>query len=119
LFVTCPQFYILHEVPFDYWRPTPYALRFHGERSGLTCAYVEQAGTAWDILGTILGANLNAAKAQPRSLINRSCAFVIDRITSAVFRLLKTRWLQSRVTWGTTRFELYLSNVALFSKLDG
>src|SRR5262249_61832502 len=27
--LTCPQFYMLHEEPFDFWRPTGWAIRHY------------------------------------------------------------------------------------------
>jgi SAM-dependent methyltransferase len=114
--VTCPHFYVMHEVPFDFWRPTVYALRYYAERVGLTCVSLEKVGTSWDVLGTILGANLEAARATDRTFVNRALAYAIDTWTRTLFRVLKNRRLQRRVAWGTARHELYLSNVALLEK---
>jgi SAM-dependent methyltransferase len=116
LVITCPQFYHLHEVPYDFWRPTVHALQFYADRWGLDAVSIERAGSSWDILGTMLGANIDGATASPRSFVNRVLAYAIDTLTLAAFHLLKTRTLQRRVTWGTDRFPMYLANVALLEK---
>jgi SAM-dependent methyltransferase len=116
LLITCPHFYILHERPHDFWRATVYGLLYHAEHAGLRCVSIETAGDSWEILGTMLGANLETARAIDRTFLNRLFGFLIDRCTSAVFHLLKSRFLQRRVAWGTDLYPLYLSNVALFEK---
>jgi len=116
LLITCPHFYILHEVPYDFWRTTVHGLLFYTNRWGLDCVSMEKAGGSWEILGTILGANLDTAKAIDRTIFNRALAFAIDKATWIAFRLMRTRLLQRRLKWGTERYELYLSNIALFEK---
>ena len=116
LLVTCPHFYIVHEAPYDFWRPTTYALLYYSEKFGLRCVSIEAAGGSWDILGTMLGANLGSARAIERTLFNRVLGFAIDRLTRTTFHLLKSGFLQRRVAWGSDRYPLYLSNVALFEK---
>lgn len=116
LLITCPHFYILHERPHDFWRATVYGLLHHAQHSGLRCVSIDAAGASWDILGTVLGANLQTARAIDRTLVNRMLGFTIDKLTSAVFHLLKRRFLQRRVAWGTDLYPLYLSNIAVFEK---
>jgi SAM-dependent methyltransferase len=116
LLITCPHFYILHEVPYDFWRPTTYALLYHSEKFGLRCVSIEAAGGSWEILGTILGANLDSARAVERTLFNRMLGFTVDGLTRTMFHVLKSRFFQRRVAWGSDRYPLYLSNVALFEK---
>jgi SAM-dependent methyltransferase len=116
LLITCPHFYILHERPYDFWRATTYGLLHQAQQAGLRCVSIEAAGGSWDILGTMLGANLATARAIDRRFVNRVYGFLIDKLTSATFRLLKSRFLQQRVAWGTDAYPLYLSNVAVFEK---
>jgi len=52
--ITCPQFYRLHEEPYDFWRPTLHALRYFGGRAGFRTVHDVAAGGAWDVLGTLL-----------------------------------------------------------------
>jgi SAM-dependent methyltransferase len=116
LLVTCPHFYILHEAPYDFWRPTTFALLYCSEKVGLRCVSIEAAGGSWEILGTMLGANLGSARAIERTVFNRMLGFAIDWLTRIIFDLLKRGFLQRRVAWGSDRYRLYLSNVALFEK---
>ena len=53
--LTCPQFYQLHEEPYDFWRPTVHALRFYAERHRLRVVELRKLGDGWDVLGTVLG----------------------------------------------------------------
>ena len=55
LLVTTPHFYPLHEVPYDYWRPTPYAIERAALDNDLQVCHVESLGDGWDVLGTFLG----------------------------------------------------------------
>lgn len=116
LVVTCPHFYILHEEPYDFWRPTIHALRASGIRHGLQAVSLEALGSAWDVLGTLLGANYKGARAVRPSLTNRVLARVIDVCTGLLHRMLKKGWLQARVSWENKSYPVYLSNVAVFSK---
>lgn len=54
LLITCPHVYPLHEEPYDFWRPTPYALRAFAARFGLTIVDQQQIGDGLDVLGTTL-----------------------------------------------------------------
>ena len=54
ILITCPHFYMLHEEPHDYWRPTLHALRYYSDEAGLRVLEAKAAGTAWDILGTLV-----------------------------------------------------------------
>ncbi|WOK05582.1 class I SAM-dependent methyltransferase [Imperialibacter roseus] len=54
MIITTPFFYFLHEEPFDYWRPTPFALEHFAQRHSLRVSDVQKLGTGWDVLGTFL-----------------------------------------------------------------
>ena len=54
--LTCPFVFPLHEEPYDFWRPTPHALRRFATEAGFVVVESEKAGTVWDVLGTVLGA---------------------------------------------------------------
>jgi SAM-dependent methyltransferase len=116
LLVTCPQFYILHEEPYDFWRPTIHALREYAVKHGLKVVSLEAAGGAWDVLGTLLGANLRSARAIRPSFTNRLLAGAIDGCVGLLHVLLKTGALQRRISWGNPTYPVYLSNVGVFSK---
>lgn len=52
--VTVPFFYMLHEEPHDFWRPTDHALRFFAQSQGLRVLETKRNGDGWDVLGTLL-----------------------------------------------------------------
>ncbi len=54
LLITCPMFYPLHEEPFDYWRPTPYAIKMFSENNGFNIVKEKKLGECFDLIGTIL-----------------------------------------------------------------
>lgn len=52
--ITCPHVYPLHEEPYDFWRPTIYALRYFAAKNGLRVIKELRLGDGWDVLGTLL-----------------------------------------------------------------
>lgn len=52
--ITTPFFYMLHEEPYDFWRPTDHALRFFVEKNGMEVVHSQRNGDGWDVLGTLL-----------------------------------------------------------------
>jgi len=52
--VTVPFFYMLHEEPHDYWRPTDHAVRHFAVSRGLEVLESRRNGDGWDVLGTLL-----------------------------------------------------------------
>lgn len=54
LLLTAPFFYPLHEQPYDYWRPTPFAIKFFAKKHGLEVFENESLGSSLDIVGTLL-----------------------------------------------------------------
>jgi SAM-dependent methyltransferase len=108
--ITCPHFYPLHEEPYDFWRPTPHAIRHFAERSGFRVVVLEKLGGAWDVLGTALG-SANFARGE-WSWKARIAAWFVRRLVRTSFYVLKKGWLQT-VPLGS---RLYLSNVAVLEK---
>jgi SAM-dependent methyltransferase len=53
--LTSPFIYLLHEVPHDYFRATPYAYQYFAERNNFRVEKSEKAGTYYDVIGTIAG----------------------------------------------------------------
>ncbi len=113
ILITCPHFYPLHEVPFDFWRPTPYAIEHFAMSNALRVVHLEMAGGPWEVLGTLL------AETHCYPMTNR----LLDRIVAKcgrVVRGLVTRWLQS--DWVRTRASLrgpyFLSVYAVLEKPD-
>jgi SAM-dependent methyltransferase len=52
--ITCPHLWPLHEEPYDFWRPTPYALRYFAERHGLTILEQKKTGSGFEVLAIVL-----------------------------------------------------------------
>lgn len=53
--LTCPFVFPLHEEPYDFWRPTPHALRWFAAEAGFAVVESEKLGDVWEVLGTLLG----------------------------------------------------------------
>lgn len=109
--VTCPHFYPLHEVPYDFWRPTGHAIRHHAQAVGLTVRLLEQAGGMWDVLGTLLA----DATVYPRSrrLADRALAWALRRLCYLTFSVLARGRLQRRCE---LKGHHYLANIALLQR---
>jgi SAM-dependent methyltransferase len=109
--ITAPQFYQLHEEPYDFWRPTLHAIDYYASRAGLQPLYRHPAGDAWDVLGTTL-ANCRFVASSSR-LRDRALAKAIRLASRLAFRVLLRRKLQARVR---VEGPLYLSNVVVLEK---
>jgi SAM-dependent methyltransferase len=111
LLITCPHFYPLHEVPYDFWRPTPYALQYYGNKFELNLLYQKNAGSTWDVLGTILGASHTVPIS--RRFADRLISRIAKHAHQILLSLLLKRFLQSHVQLNSS---LYLANIAVFEK---
>ena len=111
LFITCPYFYQLHEEPHDFWRPTPYALQHFAKKNNLIVIQQENAGDAWDILGTLLANvySLPLSRTFQDRLLNR----IVNLCKRLLFKLLRDRYIQSHVK---LQSPLYMSNIFLCEK---
>ena len=116
LIITCPFFYVVHEAPYDFWRPTLFALRAFATRAGLQDVETKAVGTSWDVLGTLLGANRGTAQAADGSTPGRLLAPIVNVIARGGHWFLRQRWLQARVKWGSPNYPVYMSNIALLRK---
>jgi SAM-dependent methyltransferase len=109
--LTCPHVYPLHEEPFDFWRPTPHAIRHFASRAGFRVVSIEQLGDAWDVLGTVLGATtISRGEWSWRA---RIAAWIVRRLLRTTFFLLRKGWFLRKVPLGG---KLYLSNLAVLVK---
>lgn len=115
ILITCPHVYILHEQPYDFWRPTVHAIRFYMQRHGLREHSIKRLGSAWDVLGTILGAAYGGTTARS-GRGSKIGAWLLATMVRVIFRLIKTRWLQDRYSVNDERYPVYLSNLALLEK---
>jgi len=110
--VTCPHFYVLHEEPYDFWRPTMHAVHHYASLKGFRTVRSERAGNAWDVLGTFLANTYPFATSD--ELGKRLAAKFVRLARRVLLRLLLAERLQSRVRLDSA---LYVSNVALLERL--
>lgn len=106
LLITCPHVYPLHEEPYDFWRPTPYALKYFAARYGLKVVEQRRVGDGWDVLGTVLAATAPRARGgNPLAVLLAGVAQLKRKV--AVWMLKRAfvhRWVEPRGS-------LYLSNL--------
>ena len=111
LFITCPFVFPLHEEPYDFWRPTGYALAHHAKRYGFRVVEQENAGGGWEVLGTFL---LSVEAHAKPGLVNMVQRRVINFFRKAVAEWIFRSKIGDRI-WLHGRF--YLSNFALLEKI--
>ena len=109
--ITCPHFYPLHEAPYDFWRPTPFAIESFAKKSGLKMVHVEQIGGPWEVLGTLL-AETHCYPATSR-LIDRLAAKLGRIVRRLVNCTLLSGWWKSRVV---LKGPYFLSVTAILEK---
>lgn len=111
LLVTCPHIWVPHEEPYDYFRPTSWALAYHGEANGLKVIELRRLGDGYDVLGTVLAAvRLRAPRHAPWMWIIAGPVALLRKLTLA---LLSRSWMKKVIE---LRTGLYLSTVAVFEK---
>lgn len=111
LFITCPHVYQLHEVPYDFWRPTPYVLQYFGNKYGIKVIHQVNAGDAWDILGTLL-ANFYTLPVS-RKLSDRILNRLVSHFQKWILELLLSGDIQKSVS---VNGSFYQVNIILFEK---
>lgn len=111
LLVTCPHIWVPHEEPYDYFRPTSWALAYHGQANGLKPIEIRRLGDGYDVLGTVLAAvRLRAPSRTPWMWI---IAGPVALLRKLILALLSRSWMKKIVE---LRTGLYLSTIALFEK---
>jgi len=110
ILITCPHVYPLHEVPYDFWRPTTYSLEYFARRVNFTTVVKQQLGDGWDVIGTVLGI------AKPHSLRGGIIGALLREFVSKVrwmfWLILKSRFFQKSVSLGP----MYISNLVVFER---
>ncbi len=110
--ITCPFFFMLHEAPFDYWRPTIFALKQFAANNNFKVLQAESAGNAWDVLGTLIGATRPiAANKRWKAKLAAKVARQVRKLT---LTFLRSRWLQKLVDPNT---DIYLANIVVLEKI--
>ncbi|WP_190400756.1 class I SAM-dependent methyltransferase [Pseudanabaena sp. FACHB-1998] len=112
LFITCPHLYMLHEEPYDFWRPTPYALKYFADRYGFKVLYEVKAGNGWDVIGTVLASCYCSPVS--RNILARLLNQIIAKTRRLSILLIASKILQNHVNFDSS---LYLSNIIMFEKL--
>jgi SAM-dependent methyltransferase len=111
LFITCPHLYPLHEVPYDFWRATPYALQYFGNKYKIEVIHQVNAGDAWDVLGTVL-ATFNASPIS-RKISDRIFSRLVSYFQKWLLELLLSGNLQKSVS---VHGSFYQANIIVFEK---
>jgi SAM-dependent methyltransferase len=111
LLVTCPHLYPLHEVPYDFWRPTPHTVRHFAEKNGLEIEFIEQAGSGREALGTVL--SMTHFYSRDRRLTTRAKRWAAQRLRNFAMWALSHETAIQRVE---CRSPFYLSNIAVLRK---
>jgi SAM-dependent methyltransferase len=111
LLITCPHIWVPHEEPFDFFRPTDWALQHHGKQVGLKALVLRRLGDGYDVLGTVLAAvRVQAPSGQPWLWVLAGPLSLIRKLALAVLSIRFTRHLLALPT------PLYLSTLAVFEK---
>jgi len=114
ILITAPHFYPLHEVPYDFWRPTSYAFSHFAVKYNFKIIEIAQKGTFWDMLGSLL-ANTNtfAIKKDKITLKNRVIYRFFNWGSNYLFKVLKSRYLHNNID---VNCYVYQSNIVVLSK---
>ena len=118
IFLTCPFFFPLHEQPYDYWRPTQFALEALGKSNQLKLIKSEKLGSSVDCLGLLLGHLLVRMKyQQPLGILNRLLISIKQRALKALLlfmhHLVKKGCFEANFSHDS---DFYISNCVSFMK---
>ena len=113
LLITCPHLYPLHEEPYDFWRPTPYALRYFAARFSLNVLDQQQIGDGLDVLGTTLAATKLRVPDGSWNPLAYLVVFALQVKKVAWVWFCKQRFARSLVRPQT---KLYLSNLIILER---
>lgn len=110
ILITAPHFYCLHEEPYDFWRPTPYAIRHFATKYGFAVLELNQLGDGGDVLGTL------CASLRPvgtGGLVGRVVAGVLNGMRRLFLAALLSPGVRRRVRFDGPYFH---SNLAVLEK---
>lgn len=113
LLITCPHLYPLHEEPYDFWRPTPFSLRYFAAAYGLHVAEQREIGDGWDVLGTVLASVKPRAPKGSVNPLAYLAAFAAQALRACLLALAKRGMTRSLAPAST---KLYLSNLIVLEK---
>lgn len=109
--ITTPFFYMLHEEPYDFWRPTDHALRFFVEKNGMEVIRSLRNGDGWDVLGTLLCSTSVCRRSKGLG------AYIVLAPVWLLHKLLKI-FFKSRLLQSVIEFQMrfYIGNYFLLRK---
>jgi SAM-dependent methyltransferase len=111
LLITCPHIWVPHEEPYDFFRPTSWAISHHAQRVGLNALEVTRLGDGYDVLGTVLAAvRLRAPRGRPWMWLVAGPAALLRKFVLVV---LNQRWMKAVMD---LRTGLYLNTIAVFER---
>jgi SAM-dependent methyltransferase len=109
--ITTPFFYMLHEEPYDFWRPTDHALRVFAGGNGMEVVHSQRNGDGWEVLGTLLcSTSVCRRRKNLFSFIPLIPAWILLHLAKLVFK--------SRIFQHTIDFQMrfYLGNCVILRK---
>lgn len=93
--ITCPFVWKSHEVPYDFWRPTPFAVEAHAERAGLSVLESRAAGSMREALGSVMAqVSVESDGSGPSARFRRRA---ISATLRALLTVLKGPWFRKDV----------------------
>lgn len=110
--MTSPHFYLAHEEPYDFWRPTPHAFEYFARKNDLAIVQVQKLGDAWDILGTLLSC-CRFEPVNPHSARDALWAKALWKLRNRVFDFIHRGAIRRRVKF---HGPLHMSNLAVLEK---
>lgn len=90
--LTCPQVYMLHYEPYDFWRPTDHALRYYAAKYGFDVERLDRLGGPREVAATVL----EFCTFKPKG--NGRLAYLYSRVLNACKRL-GLMFLHSKLSW--------------------
>lgn len=109
--ITAPFFYMLHEEPYDFWRPTDHALHVFAGGNGMEVVHSQRNGDGWEVLGTLLcSTSVCRRRKNLFSFIPLIPAWILLHLAKLVFK--------SRIFQHTIDFQMrfYLGNCVILRK---
>lgn len=114
ILLTAPHFYSLHEVPYDFWRPTPYAFSYFAEKNNLKVLKIDLIGSFWDMLGTLIANTPRIfIKENKITLRNKISIRLFNFILNVFYKNLKNRYFENNFI---ANCFMYQSNVVILNK---
>lgn len=108
LLITCPFHFYLHEIPYDYWRPTHYAITGFADRYHFSVLSNKPLGNVGDILGTYTA--VTSFKPSGNSLKSYIIYYWLKILHKCIYKSAEWGWYK-KIAYINPR--LYLSNCFL------